>query len=337
MVHASRMDVRSIPGPVRQLLLTHGETYDAWYPPYEFVDHGPMAVLALCGLGANIQQVEAFHATYVPRLRRLPEPGAVLNELDFRSAYGDPMAYPALRRYFAAELVRIGTSAALRRYLPELASGWVKDAYHPLIRLGYAIEFGVASEIAAGLALLASNGPDPALAAAVARPTLDVDTPNYLAAIAALGLEPEGETFDARYRSVVDTALLAPPILSAKPIPDITAAALAVLHSTGDFFALHLVTGMHAFRQCLPWLPADRAQLAMVGIAAGYAALGAPTLRPLPAREDAASAIDVAALPRTADEHHIKLLYSCKTHANAFSDPRYTLVAASYVTKASSD
>lgn len=219
MVHASRMDVRSIPGPVRQLLLTHGETYDAWYPPYEFVDHGPMAVLALCGLGANIQQVEAFHATYVPRLRRLPEPGAVLNELDFRSAYGDPTAYPALRRYFAAELVRIGTSAALRRYLPELASGWVKDAYHPLIRLGYAIEFGVASEIAAGLALLASNGPDPALAAAVARPTL----------------------------------------------------------------------------------------------------------------------IDVAALPRTADEHHIKLLYSCKTHANAFSDPRYTLVAASYVTKASSD
>lgn len=330
------MDVRSIPGAVHQLLLAHGDAYDAWYPPYEFVDHGPMAVLALCGLGANVDQVEAFHAGYVSRLRALPKPGIALNELDFRSAYGDPQAYSALRLFFTREFARLGTRVALRRYLPELASGWVKDAYHPLIRLGYGIEFGVASEIAAGLALLASNGPDPALAVAATRAPFDVDIPNYLAAIAHLGLVPLGETFDARYRSVVDTGSFAPPILSARPIPDITAAALTALYSTGDFFALHLVTGMHAFRQCLPWLPEHRAELAMVGIAAGYAAIGAPPLSALPNVEGPSPNVELAKLLRSGDEHHIKLVYSCKTHANVFSDLRYNQVAARHMSLASS-
>lgn len=329
------MDVRSIPGAVHRLLLTHGETYDAWYPPYEFVDHGPMTVLALCGLGARLQQVEDFHATYVRRLRPLPEPSVALTETDFRSAYGNPKAYPALRRYFSEELAKLGTSAALRRYLPELASGWVKDAYHPLIRLGYGIEFGVAPEIAAGLAVLASNGPDLALEAAVAQPNLEVDIPDYLAAIAKLGLASEGETFEARYRSVVDTGLFAPPALSPRPIPDISAAALTVFHSTGDFFALHLVTGMHAFRQCLPWLPAQRAALATVGIAAGYAAIGAPALGALPSADESVPNVELATLLRSGDEHHIKLVYSCKTHSSAFSDPRYNFVAARYVSAVS--
>lgn len=327
------MDVRSIPGAVRQLLLQHGDAYDAWYPPHEFVDHGPMAVLALCGLGANLRQIEAFHARYVRRLRPLPAATLALDESTFRAAYGDPEAYAALRTYFAGELARIGVSAALHRYLPELASGWVKDAYHPLIRLGYGIEFGVASEIAGGLAALASNGPDPALAAAVARPRLDVDPTNYLSAVAGLALVPAGETFESRYRNVVDAGRLTPPRRSARPIPDITLAALTAFHATHDFFALHLVTGMHAFRQCLPWLPASSAELAAVGVAAGYAAMGSPKLEALPSADASFTKLDLATLLRAGDEHDIKLTYSCQTHANAFSDPRYEVVVARYLSE----
>lgn len=332
-MHASLMNVRSVPGAVRQLLLQHGETYDAWYPPHDFVDHGPMAVLALCGLGADSRQIEAFHAQYVRRLRPLPDAALTLDDSTFRSAYGDPKAYPALRAYFARELTQLGISVALHHYLPELVSGWVKDAYHPLIRLGYGIEYGVASEIAAGLAALACNGPDPALETAVARPRLDVDTKNYLPAVAGLGLLPAGETFEARYRSVVDTGRFAPPRRSARPIPDITLAALTAFHATHDFFALHLVTGMHAFRHCLPWLPASSAELAAVGVAAGYAAIGSPNLEALPSADASFASIDLATLLRSGDEHDIKLAYSCQTHAVAFSDPRYDVVAARYVSE----
>ena len=66
--------------------------------------------------------------------------------------------------FFERRSMRQGWEPTLTKYLPLLISGWVKDAFHPLIRLGYGIEFESTSEIAAGLAYMTITGNDPALA-----------------------------------------------------------------------------------------------------------------------------------------------------------------------------
>lgn len=63
-------------------------------------------------------------------------------------------------------------------------------------------------------------------------------------------------------------------------VPDtlraVTRVALDIFASTHDFFALHLVPGAHAYRILFEYAGADRNQLFLLGIAAGYLAVNAP-------------------------------------------------------------
>ena len=124
-------------------------------------DHLPMALLAMKALGAERGSLAAYAANYEDRLdppvRHAQEPPGSLAE-----ALGQQVAYGALLAYFDREIARHGATKTLATYLPDLVSGWVRFAFHPIIRLAYGVRFGVESEIAAGLAYLACAGPDDA-------------------------------------------------------------------------------------------------------------------------------------------------------------------------------
>jgi hypothetical protein len=131
-------------------LASHGQRYLPEYPPDDNSDHLPMAWLALTALGANQARREAFARAYLPRL----------------TALAPDHPYARRVRALTAEIAATGIPGVLDRYLPQWISGWHKEAYHPLIRIGYGVEFGVPGEVAAGLAYLASVGADQALAVA---------------------------------------------------------------------------------------------------------------------------------------------------------------------------
>jgi len=293
-----------------------------------------MAYLAMHGLGLTQRNIQAFAAGYRQRLTPMPKPRETLHRHTWQRMLGHADAYPELVQFFATEVRDSGWQGTLERYLPGLASGWVKDLFHPLIRLAYAIQFEAPAEVATGLAYLASLGDDPRLARAAKLGPLAVSASGYLRCLPAqVGTEPPPGLgpFNLRYRHAVDNSSLRPLAASQGGLfSDLSRACLELFDATHDFFALHLLTASHAFRVCVPWIGAEAQGMFSVGIGAAYLALGALPFAPLE-RADSAS-LDKNALAQATDEHDLKLAYSCRTLGEWDADPTYEWVAQRYLT-----
>lgn len=315
---------------LHELLQAHRDAYSPWYPPGDFADHGPMAYLALHALGVPDARILSFADSYQKRLAPVAVVRTTLQESDWERSIGQRQAYADLLGFFDGEVERRGLRPAVERYLPRLASGWPKNAYHALIRLGYGIEFEVPCEVAAGLAYLASLGDDPKLARAAARPRLTTTGAAYLRQIGAASDQSFGPgSFDERLERIADQAPLKPAAADPAIFASLTRACLEVFHATHDFFALHLVTGSHAARICAPLAGDGFEALYTVGIAAGYLLIQAPDFAPL----DVPTSVPASTWnPATeSDEHNIKIAYSCRAHAAAFQDPTYEFALHAYL------
>ena len=131
-------------------------------------------------------------------------PIASLDPRSWRQHRGRRESYSALVEFFTSQIEADGWRTTLARHLPPLVSGWVKDAFHPIIRLSYGIEFEVPSEIAAGLAYLTITGDDPALATHAQRRAPKANDRDYFEAVGQLQ-DPAYTRgpFNARYGRIV--------------------------------------------------------------------------------------------------------------------------------------
>ena len=249
------------------LVRRHGATFNPHYPPSDNSDHGPMAYLAMHGLGIEFEDIDAFAAAYRARLVSTPPPIESVSASTWRDHIGRRRSYAALLAFFDGEIASSGWETTVAQYLPALISGWVKDAFHPLIRLGYGIEFESTSEIAAGLAYMTITGDDPVLANIAARGASDVDGRTYIESVRSMH-DPRYSRgpFNVRYQRITDGATGLRPASgeAGRTLKEISRACLEVFHATHDFFALHLVTSSHAFRVCAPYAGAGSGRAAAV-------------------------------------------------------------------------
>ena len=323
---------RPLPATLVSLIHEHGDRYAPHYPPDDNADHGPMAYLAMHGLGINFGPIDAFARRYRQKLVGQSPSSTSVTAGTWAHHLGRRDSYAALRAFYATDIGTRGWLATVGQYLPLLISGWVKDAFHPLIRLGYGIEFEVPSEIASGLAYLTIMGDDRQLATVAAKSPVDTPGRAYLESLQAWRdpVMAEGR-FNSRYQRASRVAALRPASGSAEAtLKDISRAALEVFDATHDFFALHLVTSSHAFRVCSPWAGPGWGAVYSAGIASAYLAIGAPEFVALPAAATSAL-LPVESLSKTTDEHDIKIAYSALRQSEAFGDPAFVGVAVRYL------
>jgi len=307
-------------------LADHSSRFSPWYDGY-LSDHGPMAALALIGLGAGADDALDYLHRYSARLQPLADA---------------PAGYQRSRARLEKAIAADGADAVLAQQLPTQISGWVRDAFHPLIRIAYGYEFGIDAEVAAGLAYLDWCGPDPQLEAIAAsfcsrEPAADPAAAFNAVRPGASSVGP-GRTFSESQAAVVNHPMFeqgARPV--ATPLPAFSRTALEVFASTHDFFALHLVTGAAAFQILHEFAGARRDELFCLGLLSGYAAVGAPPFEPIP-HEPAGSGADPILIDALRplgglDEHVIKLAQSANQHATSWSDPSYRTVARRYINR----
>ena len=313
------------------LLHRHGATFDPHYPPSDNSDHGPMAYLAMHGLGIGFDDIDAFAAAYRGRLVSIPPPIESVSASNWRNHIRRRQSYAALLAFFGNEIESSGWQTTAARYLPALISGWVKDAFHPLIRLGYGIEFESTSEIAAGLAYMTITGDDPMLEKIAARGASKADGRTYIESVRPMH-DPSYSRgpFNVRYQRITEGATGLRPASgeAGRTLEEISRACLEVFRATHDFFALHLVTSSHAFRVCAPYAGPGLDALLSAGIATAYLAIGAPPFEPLPR---ASAVLPIKRLCNATDEHDVKVAYSCLAQSHAFDDPTYRWVATEYL------
>jgi len=287
-----------------------------------FSSHLAMSLVALEHLGAPPQVLQA---TFTAHARS--------NHVERRDD-ADELA----RRL--VEIERDGIAATVQSRVPQLVDAPATALFHPLIRLGYALDIGHSGQVAAALLdwerrreltpsfeLGAGTRRLPDVASALAAHPAGTWTPTY--DLDAVGRRPELAT-------ALDGVAL-----DEHTLDDVSAFALAAHVATDHFITLHLVTGARALRTVAGHLDdATARQLArhaLPVLAIAYAATGAVPLLgadELDARRRSnlpgAETIAARAVSDH-DPHVIKLTEVALTEERRTDDPLYRYVAARVV------
>ncbi|WP_019435940.1 MULTISPECIES: questin oxidase family protein [Streptomyces] len=261
-------------------------------------NHAKHAVVALAGLGAPAETIEAYYRDYTtltpygyPLEPARASRGTITEEnwqrwIGARSHYADYCAF------FDRRERELGLDTLLRTYLPALLPGWVGAFTHATIHLGWALDAGNRWMTIEGLAYLAFSAvschPERATPAADLRDQHPVDSLLRIAGewerdrdglrtwaetliadtspAASAGIHPELAGLQYRIARVLGEGH---PLIDRTPPwteegPGAAwdrlyyAVTLLYLAMPGDFIALHLITSLHAMEQIAGRLPADR-------------------------------------------------------------------------------
>lgn len=299
-------------------------------------NHVSMALYSLSALGASSAQIQRFAESHWPRLEPLPsEPGPVIGAESWKAHLGRREAINGYRTFFTAAIVRDGRDATLRRYLPDLLPGIGAAAFHPLIRTGYGVRFGDDREVSDGLAYWATAFlPLGHLgrAGTEREPRALLDSAHRTQALA--GRDLPGYLINGKMKSAAELPEFRAKV-DALAATDTTLAALAAASvrlylDSGDFTALHAVTGTHAYRMLEPFIQPPELGLRYLwqALLAAYVSIGSPLVV-----EPAAASIPAwnESLERaraSVDEHDIKLVDVAHQQGAFYADPLYRRAAA---------
>ncbi|WP_341502653.1 questin oxidase family protein [Gallaecimonas sp. GXIMD4217] len=303
-------------------LIAQGSRFAPTYGD-DFANHLPMALAALAAMGADAERLDAYFEQESRWLQPQPEvtPGPTL--------LGQPDHQPHWLHHFRQQIAQGGVTETLGLALPALLPGIASGAFHPLIRLGFALDFGNDDEVAQALAYWASHyqalGP---LGAACDLP---------LAAIAAAAEQalagqsyPQANISRQLCAASRDLAALG---LAVQP-RDLTQGMLAdfairAYLGSGDFTLLHGVTGCHALRLVLPHMADDALALRYFwqGLLLAWLTSAPAGHRPLAVADDRDWPALFAVASKSDDDHLIKLVYSCHQEHLHHGNPAYLAAA----------
>jgi hypothetical protein len=312
--------------------------------PYCLANHLPMVLVALQRMGASAQRLEQYAHAYhaANHLVAVPEPVAPITPDNWRRHLGERDREGDFRAFFAREVATRGATPAALKYLPDLFPGFAASALHAFMRMAYATLTDSDEETAVSLAYWAATFL-PLGAPTGAAPTTDdplevllglYDTPAFR------DIAPERDLLWHFMRETARRPGFAPVIdrLAIGPATRarVAATSLALLAATGDFCALHAVTGAHWLRLIEPRTPNPAVPLRYLwqAVASVVPKMGFPVppsaeqldlwrRRPLPDWEE----IFAQAITHD-DEHDLSLTFSASQEFRFYGDPLYKHVAA---------
>lgn len=108
-------------------------------------------------MGANTERLKEIYDDHASYQRKLPPPVQDINRENFRSQLGNRAAYTSYLEFFQREIAAHGMIDTIRRFVwsGDMLARTLGGAYHPIIHLGYAVEFNLPPLAAEGLAMAA--------------------------------------------------------------------------------------------------------------------------------------------------------------------------------------
>ncbi|NDI85638.1 DUF4243 domain-containing protein [Undibacterium sp. B2R-29] len=300
-----------------------------------------MMLSAACSLGADASKLQALYQHWfehyaLPLTRSTPAIGMhELAEVRGQGAY-----FASIRESILNQMQQHDAHDLASQLLQAFPPAPLTLAFHAIIRLAYALRTGHAGEIASGLAALICghlpSGIDSSSLAYCGSPA---------EGFSRIATALKGRVFEGRMITEKIRAVLKDPVFLThcprlhepqSQWPALRELVLQLYVQTKDFTALHLLTGLHAWRQLLAFDPALNqevlAQEFWLSCCAAYTSIGAPALtekRPSGfAKQSASLAEAKAQLLANADaeaswqavihnallsqdDHQIKLTHAC--------------------------
>ena len=293
-------------------------------------NHLPMALAALHHLGASPERLAAFAQGYAPRLQPAPTQQPWSPGDPWPDRLGRPEAWSGYRALFTEWIAQEGATDMLGQVLPQLMPGVGAAAFHGLIRTASAVRCGHLGELADGLAYWASRHlrlgalHNPLAGTARAPATVDPE--------ALLRELPEGRS---RQRLISDqlrdvardgriNRVAARLMVDGHTLERLARTAAFAYAHTGNFTALHLVTGTHALRVLTRLLDEPLVAWAWHWQAFAHAVVAARLQPAGPVALRPWKTLIARALDQD-DEHVIKLVESCLEEERAYARRGETL------------
>ncbi|MES2040820.1 MAG: questin oxidase family protein [Pseudomonadota bacterium] len=307
-------------------------------------NHCPMALCALAGMGASDWRLQDFFAhwrdTYA--LPALPLDETIRYE-DFQVYLGKREYFADLQSCFISCIAERGAKEVINQVFALVPFAPATTAFHALIRLAHGLQAEHVGEIAAGLAALVATNFDIKINMSGRRPVSSV-----AAGFQSLSQNMRGKVYPGRMivekmRSVVSDeqfldSLPGMPVVE-NLLDELALWAISAYGQTRDFTILHIITGVNAARQVLPYLEpetvASRLQDLWVALCAAYVSVGAPTVidaviyenRMRAKHRQLCSWSDLFARAiKSNDDHVIKLTYACALEISLQPNLLYQMV-----------
>ncbi|KAF8915039.1 hypothetical protein CPB85DRAFT_1218283 [Mucidula mucida] len=150
------------------VLKDNHEKWHIFFNDMRFHNHVSHHVLAIWALGANKDLIQAAYKYDIPIQKPAIKPPGVINELNFNDHLGVEEYYIAYVDFFKAKIAEEGVSQVLETYVfarsaniidgapqnkqPLMLARLFDGAAHPMIHVGYGLEFGLPGMVVEGLA-----------------------------------------------------------------------------------------------------------------------------------------------------------------------------------------
>jgi len=322
-------------------LLTESKKFSTEYGR-QLSNHLPMALIALDRLGASEEQARKFFGNYSKMLRPQSEADFELDSSNWTKFLGQHEHNSEYREYFLKEFQKSGWENTLKSHLPTLLPGLSGGAFHPLIRLAYAIEIKSEWEIAESLAAWAMAYLELGKFQDGKKDYKDIDLGQALQSI-------------RQDKEIVSSAIVGPNIFTRmKFVPSIDSfnslvgevdprkmdisnlagAALKLYRSSNDnFTALHGVTSIHAARILSTYVQEKEKFIFYLwqGLAAAYVTIGCIEIQSDHFQSGQAllsweQIFKAAAAAK--DDHVIKFCYTAFSEWQIYGDNSYQMAAS---------
>jgi hypothetical protein len=304
-------------------------------------NHLPMALVAKDRLGADARELRRFADLYARRLTAQPSAEDQLSVRSWHTAIGQPGSTPALADYFSSAIRDNGVTDTLRSTLPRLVPGLAGAAFHGAIRLSYALDVASDSRVATGLAYMAESAKP--LGSLGDEETATESLPSLFATLARdtrTRARINGQNITLRLQSAAanDSFTHAVAITAVTPqtFAELSQVALELFASTGDFTALHGVTGLAALEHLRTWIDDTEIfdRYCVQALGAAYVSIATPPLWSRERLSEFTAAHDVpreevAAVGAASDDEHVaKIIYTSLTKYDDTANALYGAVAA---------
>ena len=305
-------------------------------------NHVPMVLIALYRMGATPQQMQRYADGFDLAPGVAPADGArkeAITRETWRSQLGRG-GFPSYVAFFDGWIQQASIEAVLKEAAPILMKGPSCVAYHALLRLGYALDYGSKEEAAYSLAYWASSfypGPDfDARGEAVAADALLAD---LIKGAAAVSLKQSGN-IDGRIRAVYgarELAKLWKPVRlpDSNPLETISGLILETFAQSQHFTLLHALTSCQSLRLLIPYLGDPREGLIAYwhSVCAAYLTVTGGKFEPgkdtVPESGlEWTEILPKAAASEKALEHTVKLAYSCWQESKHYKKEKYRALAS---------
>ncbi|KAI8341053.1 hypothetical protein BC941DRAFT_449531 [Chlamydoabsidia padenii] len=141
-----------------RLVKNNHDQFDIFFNEKKFHNHLTHHLLAAYSFGANEKRLEEIYEKHASYQRPLPALlDAHLTRDNYKDQLGNAKAYTSFLRLFEKEIDQHGMVDTLRRWVwsGDMLARLVGGVYHPLIHIGYGVEFGLPGQLAEGLAMAA--------------------------------------------------------------------------------------------------------------------------------------------------------------------------------------